>query len=235
MLRENLERVRERMEEARERSGRKAEDIALVLVTKTIPKEAVLEAVSLGIKDIGESRVQEAEAKIGEIGHAAPLAWHMIGHLQTNKVSRAVEIFDLIQSVDSKKILQAIDRQAGQIGKVQKCLVEIKLADDPAKTGLGEDELEDFCRASKSHKNIEIGGIMMIAPFFNTEENPRPYFARARKIFERLFLEKSGPWSGRPGAVLSMGMSGDFEAAIEEGSTMVRIGSAIFGVRPAQK
>ena len=229
MLRENLEKVRERMSGACLRSGRKFEDVVLVAVTKTVPAVSVLEAASIGIKHIGESRVQEAQEKFADI-RPTPLAWHMIGHLQTNKVNRAVELFDWIQSVDSVKLLEALDRGAGRLGKVQKCLAEVKLSDEPAKTGLPESELEGFFESAQGCKNIQIGGIMMIAPFFNSMRDSRPFFSRARKIFERWFLEKSGMVSAGP-AVLSMGMSADFEIAIEEGSTMVRIGSAIFGER----
>jgi pyridoxal phosphate enzyme (YggS family) len=146
----------------------------------------------------------------------------MIGHLQTNKVNRAVEIFDMIQSVDSIKLVGAIDRRAAQIGKIQDCLVEVKVSGEEAKTGLAEEEIEPFLESFSSLKNVRLRGLMAIAPYFENAEDARPYFSRAREIFQKYFVRQP---------ILSMGMSGDFEIAIEEGSSMVRLGNAIFGQR----
>ena len=225
MVRANLEAVQERIGRACRRSGREPKDITLVAVTKKVSQERIIEALSCGVRQFGESYVQEARLKIAGLVPKVEACWHMIGRLQSNKIGRAVEIFDVIQSVDSFKLFRAIDLRAFERGKVQKCFVEVKLSLEAAKTGLSETELQDFFKLAKDFKNVRIGGIMMMSPYFDSPESARPYFARGRKIFERLFLDKSGS------PELSMGMSGDFEVAIEEGSTMVRIGRAIFGAR----
>ena len=225
MIRANLEAVRERIHLACRRSGRDAKDITLIGVSKKVPQESILEAVSCGLDRFGESYVQEAREKIkGLAGRVA--AWHMIGRLQTNKANRAVEIFDAIQSVDSPGLLGAIDRKAAELKKIQECFIEIKVSEEHTKGGLAETEIESFLKKAGEFKNIRIGGIMTMAPFFDSPEGSRPYFRKARKIFEKWFIDKAG---AKP--ELSMGMSGDFETAIEEGSTMVRIGRAIFGAR----
>lgn len=225
MIRENLEAVRERIHRACRRSGRDEKDITLIGVSKKVPRESILEAVSCGLDYFGESYVQEAREKIeGLEGRVA--AWHMIGRLQTNKANRAVELFDVIQSVDSLKLLAVIDRKAAELKKIQECFIEIKVSEEHTKGGLSEPEIEGFLKGAGGLRNIRIGGIMTMAPFFDSPESARPYFKKARNIFERLFIDKAGP---KP--ELSMGMSGDFETAIEEGSTMARIGQAIFGER----
>ena len=216
MIRANLAAVQEKIARAAQHSGREPKDITLVAVTKKVSAERVLEAVSAGAGHLGESYVQEAQEKIGSI-KGAQVRWHMIGSLQSNKAARAVEIFNVIQSVDSLKLLRFIDRKAGELKKIQDCFVEINLAGEKTKGGLAEADIDKFFEASKEFKNVKIGGIMTMAPFFDSQDKARPYFARARKIFEKHKLPE-----------LSMGMSGDFEAAIEEGSTMVRIGQANF-------
>ena len=236
LIRENLEKVLERVEKARLRAGRNKEKIRLVAVTKTVPAERILEAIRCGVREIGESRVQETQDKFLSmqgrakqfgrptgLSGAEGLIWHMIGRLQTNKVNRAVEFFDMIQSVDSLKLAQAIDRRAGRTQKVQDCLVELKVSEETAKIGLEEGALESFMEQCAALKSVRLLGLMTIAPYFDDPEGARPYFAKARGLFEKFFPN--------PGSILSMGMSGDFEAAIEEGSTLVRVGAAIFGER----
>ncbi len=220
MIRANLETVSEAMERAAKRSGRQIKDIALVAVTKKVPQERILEAVACGMSSFAESYVQEAAVKVPPLKALTKAVWHMIGHLQTNKAAKAVELFDVIQSVDSLKLLGVIDRKAGELGKVQTCFIEIKVSEEVSKSGLPESELHKFCEAAARLKNVKLGGIMTMAPYFDSPEAARPYFRKAKNIFDRLGLEH-----------LSMGMSGDFEVAIEEGTTMVRIGSAIFGER----
>jgi PLP dependent protein len=222
MLRDNLARVQDRIEEAAKRSGRGSKDVTLVAVTKKVTQDKILEAIALGVRHIGESYVQEAVDKAAAVKIQGVL-WHMIGHLQSNKAAKAAEIFDVIQSADSFKLLGALDRKAGEAGKKLSCYLELKLSDEPNKTGLSEGELEETLFRAKELKRIQIGGIMMMAPFFADPQSARPYFKRAKTIFDRLFFDK--------GAQLSMGMSGDFEVAVEEGSTLVRIGQALFGER----
>ncbi len=212
MIRANLAAVQEKIARAAQRSGREPKDITLVAVTKKVSPERVLEAVSAGAGHLGESYVQEAQEKIGGMKGRADAKLHMIGRLQSNKAARAVEIFDVIQSVDSLKLLRFIDRKAGELKKVQECFVEINIAGEKTKGGLAEADIDNFLEEAEQFKNVKIGGIMTMAP--------RVYFAKARTVLEKYKLLE-----------LSMGMSGDFEAAIEEGSTMVRIGKAIFGGR----
>ncbi|OGR87557.1 MAG: YggS family pyridoxal phosphate enzyme [Elusimicrobia bacterium RIFCSPLOWO2_01_FULL_60_11] len=219
MIRANLEAVRERIQRACRRSGRDEKEITLIGVTKKVPRESILEALSCGLDCFGESYVQEARDKItGLKGRVS--AWHMIGRLQSNKANRAVELFDVVQSVDSLKLLGAIDRKAAELRKIQDCFIEIKVSEEHSKGGLAETGIESFLKKTGEFKNIRLAGMMTMAPFFDSPEGARPYFKRARKIFEKSGLSE-----------LSMGMSGDFEAAIEEGSTMVRVGRAIFGAR----
>lgn len=227
MIKENIEKIWERIEFSAKRSGRTKEAIQLVAVTKTVGVEQILETVRCGIQNIGESRIQESLDKYQAIHGPFPsVQWHMIGALQRNKVNHAVELFDLIQSVDSQKLLSAIDRRASELGKVQNCLIEIKVSEEPTKGGLPPEELENILDFSRTMTQVRVLGLMTLAPNFDDRERARPYFAKARKLFEKHFVGTiSNP-------VLSMGMSADFDIAIEEGSTMIRIGSAIFGERP---
>lgn len=228
MIQENLLKIKERINNACSRSGRNIEEIQLVAVTKNVPEDKILEAVRLGISEIGESRVQESQGKFQFIHRSAPdLKWHLIGHLQSNKVNRAVEFFDLIQSADSEKLLERINRRAQELNKVQECLIEIKISEESAKSGFIPEEIEKILDFSSVLKNVAVKGMMCIAPYFENPEQSRIYFAKGKKIFEKWF-KKSG---NEPNASLSMGMSNDFETAIEEGSTMIRIGTAIFGSR----
>lgn len=214
-----------RIDQSCQRVGRRKEEVQLVAVTKTVPAEMITEAVRSGIKEIGESRVQESLDKYQTIHSSFPsLRWHMVGHLQRNKVNRAVELFDCIQSVDSTKLIEAIDRRASELGKIQDCLVEVKVSDEPSKQGLPPEELSHFMQFCSSLKNVRLNGMMILAPYFDNAEQVRPYFKKAKEIYDQFFIQHP---------ILSMGMSSDFEIAIEEGSNMVRIGTALFGVRSA--
>lgn len=223
---ERIRKIRERIIQASQRSGGGA--VTLIAVTKTFPASAVKEALSAGITDIGESRIQEAQSKFLELGDAAQgITKHLIGHLQTNKAKKAVELFDLIQSVDSLYLAEEIDKQANKLGKTQECLLEVKVSGEDAKFGCAPQDAEAFLEQSRNLSHVRFRGVMTIAPYFDTPEQARPYFRAAREIFER--LKANNCFSGEP--VLSMGMSNDFEVAVEEGATMVRVGTAIFGER----
>lgn len=229
MICDNIRIILERIEKAKTKTGLK-KDIKLVAVTKTVPMDKIKEAIDSGIKDIGENRVQEAGRKFAELSkfkefqETAKIKKHLIGHLQTNKVKKAVELFDLIQSVDSIYLLEEINRQAEKIKKIQECFIEIKISEEEKKYGLNPDELEVVLSKAREYKFVKISGLMAIAPYFENPESARPYFHRAYVCYSLL--------AGRyPLSFLSMGMTGDFEIAIEEGSNMVRVGYGIFGER----
>lgn len=217
---DNLARVKARIAAAAERSGRRAEEITLVAVTKKQPVSMLLEAQAAGVTDVGENYVQETVEKQGFLSPRPGLRWHLLGHLQTNKAKAAVSLFDLIQSVDSVKLAVALSKQAQTAGRTQEILLQVHLGDEPTKTGLPPEQAIDAAAEIAALPGTELQGLMGIAPF---GVDPRPYFQELRRLFESL------PSANR--RVLSMGMSGDFETAIEEGATMVRVGTAIFGTR----
>ncbi|PKK83692.1 MAG: YggS family pyridoxal phosphate-dependent enzyme [candidate division Zixibacteria bacterium HGW-Zixibacteria-1] len=223
-IRENLEKINKNISEAARRSGRKPEEITLVAVSKTYPAEAITAAVGFGIADVGESRVQEAEPKIQSLGKIA--RWHMIGHLQTNKAKKAVAVFDFIQSVDSLKLAEEINRQAGEINRKIDCLIEINSAGESSKSGLAPEMAAELIEKAGKLENIILRGIMTIGPLTDDRQLIRNAFRKTRRLFED--GRKS---AGNQFDTLSMGMSDDYEIAIEEGSNMVRIGTAIFGSR----
>jgi PLP dependent protein len=225
-IKENLQIIGEKMARAAEKSGRSAKEIILVAVSKTHPAEAIKAAVEYGVSDLGESRIQEAEPKIDLLGGIA--RWHMIGHLQSNKVKKAVTIFDMIQSVDSLKLAEEIDRRAGEMGKRIDCLVEVNSSGEISKFGLEPEKVIDLLGEMNGLENINVCGLMTIGPLVDDEKRIREAFGLTRE----LFLE-SQKIMGGAFATLSMGMSDDFEMAIAEGSTMVRVGTAIFGPRGA--
>jgi pyridoxal phosphate enzyme (YggS family) len=212
-----------RIAAASKRRGVEAGPVRLVCVTKGIPIGLIEEAIGLGVKDIGENRVQEAESKYRAIG--SKVVWHLIGHLQTNKVKDAVKLFSLIHSVDSEKLASEIDAQARKISKVQDILVEVNISGEDGKYGITPAKVGDFIRKTVNYPNISILGLMGMAPLVNDPELARPYFRDLRCIFDKV---KSEGITNVDMKYLSMGMSQDFEVAVEEGSNMVRIGSAIF-------
>jgi pyridoxal phosphate enzyme (YggS family) len=206
---------------AAERAGREPSEVRLIAVTKTIAPETIKEALGAGLRTFGENRVQEALAKAREL-QGLGIEWHMIGHLQKNKAKAAVGIFEMIHSVDSIGLMELLDSHARRLGKVQKALIQVKLApEDISKHGTGEKEVRGLLRAADGMKNLRVEGLMTMPPFFDDPERARPYFKMLKTLADEYGLKE-----------LSMGMTGDFEVAVEEGATMVRIGSAIFGERP---
>jgi len=217
-----------RMSRAAMKADRSPDEVQLIAVTKTVGVDAIREAVDCGLRVFGENRVQEAKKKImsDEIQSMSEvLAWHFIGHLQKNKAKDAVQLFELIHSVDSAELVDEIDRQAEKTGKVQRVLVEVKLSEEETKYGMAVDALLPLLERIRGKKHVTAEGLMTIPPFREDINSVRPYFIRLRELRER------AETAGFALPELSMGMSHDFETAIEEGSTMVRIGTAIFGER----
>lgn len=226
-----IESVRRRISEAAARAGRDPRDVQIVAVTKTVGPEAIREAVRAGISIIGENRVQEASRKFALLGACVdgkPVAWHLIGHLQTNKVKTALEIFNLIQSLDSWRLACEIQRVAERLDKVVECLLEINVSGLPSRFGVDPDAAVDLARQVAALDRVRLAGVMAIAPVVETTEGARPYFRMAKEICGR--IQDEGLFKADR-VCLSMGMTQDFEVAVEEGSTMVRIGTGIFGPR----
>jgi pyridoxal phosphate enzyme (YggS family) len=218
-VRANLERVRERIERAAERAGRKAGDVLLVGVSKTVDAARIRQAIEAGVPALGENRVQEARAKIADLGH--PIPWHLVGHLQTNKAREALELFDVIQSLDRLDLAKELEKRAGARGRGVDTLVEVNVAGEASKGGVTPDGLGELLAAIAGLPHVNVRGLMAIPPEAKEPDDSRVWFQALRKLGERHGLTE-----------LSMGMSGDFEVAIEEGATVVRVGTAIFGPRP---
>jgi pyridoxal phosphate enzyme (YggS family) len=227
---ENIAAVREQVAESARRAGRRPDDIALMAVTKTQPPERIREAHAGGLRLFGENRVQEFAGKADALADLAAAEWHMIGHLQTNKAARAAELFRAVDSVDSVKLAEKLDAAARALGKKLSVLIEIKVGGEAAKSGIAPDsrELEDLLIAAPRLEALEFRGLMTVPPFTDDPEEARPYFRQLRQLRDTIAGRKL-PAVGLD--VLSMGMSHDFEVAIEEGSTCVRVGTAIFGKR----
>lgn len=224
---ERLEKVRGRIKSAAERVGRSASDVKLIAISKTHSAPVVREALAVGVVDLGENRVQEADIKINEIGRAAA-HWHLVGHLQTNKAKRAVELFDVIHSVDSVALVERLERLCQETERqALPVLVQVDLAGEQNKSGVDSASLPTLLEAFKRCERVRLIGLMTLPPFFEDAECTRPFFKALRNLRDE--LEMHGHFHG-PGE-LSMGMSHDFEVAIEEGATMVRVGTAIFGER----
>lgn len=217
VIADNLDRLNAQIADAAARAGRRPDEITLVAVTKKQPASAVAEALAAGAGDLGENYVQEASEKRAEIESGR---WHLLGHLQGNKAKVAVSLFDLIQSVDGVKLAQTLGRHAQAADTTQDILLQVHLGDEATKTGLPPELLRDAAAEIAAIDGIALRGLMGIAPF---GVDPRSHFRDLRRLFETLPPENR--------LVLSMGMSGDFEAAIGEGATMVRVGTAIFGAR----
>jgi len=225
-LRHRLERIQERMEEAARRAGREPGDVRLVDVTKTVPPERVLEVVEAGLSTLGENYVQEAVRK----QQAMPrrVCWHMIGHLQSNKVKQAVSVFDVFETVDRPRIVQELQRHAAEAGQVLSVMIQLNLAREASKSGAAQDEALSLIERVASCENLRCTGLITLPPYYDEPERVRPFFAALREIRDR--LQARCPPEVRL-TDLSMGMSGDFEVAIEEGATHVRVGTALFGPR----
>lgn len=225
MLAENLQAVREKIKAAAEKSGRSEEDITLIAVTKTHPPEIINEAIDLGVTDIGENKVQEILEKYDSV---KPVRWHLIGHLQTNKVKYIVDKVCMIHSVDSIKLMDEIERQSAKRGVVMKILIQINISEEETKFGIAPEELEAMLLHAANLKHVKVCGLMTIAPKLVNNMSNRLHFDNIHKIYLDISKKK---YDNVNMEYLSMGMSGDYEAAIEAGSDTVRIGSALFGAR----
>ncbi len=227
-IKENLKQVRRRITVAAKKAGRSPNDIKLVAVSKMHSADSIREAVAAGVTILGENKVQEAENKVPDIGRDG-FEWHLIGHLQKNKVRKAVQIFDVIHTLDSPELAHRLARICEEEGRRQlRVLVQVDLAGEETKSGIAETQLPMLVEALKRSDRLRFEGLMIIPPFSDDPEETRPYFQRLREIRDRLVRE--GAFGGGVGE-LSMGMSHDLEVAIEEGATMVRVGTAIFGER----
>ena len=218
-IKKNIEYIKELMAESAEKSGRSADDVLLIAVTKLHSADEINEAIDVGITDIGENKVQEILEKYDKV---KPVRWHLIGHLQTNKVKYIIDKVDLIHSVDSLHLAKEIEKRAGNQDKIMDVLIQVNSAEEESKFGVGVDETETLIEEVKANcPHINIKGLMCIAPFELDPEDARPFFGAVKEIFDRHPDFK----------VLSMGMSNDFQVAIEEGATAIRVGTKIFGNR----
>ena len=227
---ENIARVRERIAAAAGRAARNPEEITLMGVSKTFPVERIREAYAAGLRVFGENRVQEFAGKADALRDLRDTEWHLIGHLQTNKAAKAVELFNAVDSVDSVRIAERLNASAESAGKTLSVLIEINVGGEQAKSGVApdSDELEQILQGAPRWGNLKIRGLMTVPPYTEDPEDSRPYFSQLRQIRDSIAAVNL-PQIGM--AVLSMGMSHDFEVAIEEGATCVRVGTAIFGQR----
>ena len=211
------------MERAAQKAGRDPKEIKLVAVSKTVEVARIKEAIEAGVSILGENYVQEAQKKIEELGK--PVSWHFIGHLQSNKAKYAVRLFDVIHSIDSIPLAEELNRRAEQPDRVIKVMIEVNLSKEATKFGTDEERMLNLARSIQTFKHLSLEGLMTMPPYFDSPEMSRPYYVALRELKERMTKE------GIPMKELSMGMSNDFEIAIEEGATYVRIGTAIFGPR----
>lgn len=230
-FRSRLSSVRRRMEEAAHRAGRAVSSVRLVAVSKYRTAQEIEEACRAGVTDIGENRVQEVEQKHPTL-EGRGIVWHLVGHLQSNKARRAIGIFEWIHSVDSVHLAQRLDRFAAEEGKEQRILIQVDLAAEKTKYGLPAHELFEALERIDRLANLTVEGLMVLPPFLSNPEEVRPYFSRLRELRDQAV--KKGVVGGRL-AQLSMGMTHDFEVAIEEGATMIRVGTALFGERPTHQ
>jgi hypothetical protein len=226
-LKQRLDAVHDRIQQAAVACGRRPDEVRLVAVSKTMPTETVLTAIEAGARILGENYIQEARGKIEAlVDH--DVEWHFIGHLQSNKAKYAVRLFDLIHSVDSPKLARELNRQAARTGKIQQILVQVNVAKEGSKSGVHAETLMDLVGVISELPNLSLKGLMTMPPYFNAPEKVRPFFAELRRLSERVARSRVANVVMQE---LSMGMTGDFEAAIAEGATLVRVGTAIFGER----
>lgn len=213
--------IRAQIEAAALNCGRLPQDVTLVAISKTHPASLIKTAIELGVTDVGENRVQEAEQKINEVGRTKA-RWHLVGHLQANKARRAVQLFDVIHSLDSLELAQRLDRLCGEEGReTLPVLIQVDLGHEETKSGIDESSLPQLLDGLAGLSRVQLIGLMTLPPFFDEPDQARPFFRRLRELRDK--------WV--PNGELSMGMTHDFAVAIEEGATMVRIGTAIFGER----
>jgi pyridoxal phosphate enzyme (YggS family) len=228
MLLERIKDVYRKISSAVIRSGRNPFDVKLIAVTKTVPLERIKAAADLGLRVFGENRVQEAQEKIAACRSQCPdctIEWHMIGHLQKNKAKTAVQLFEVIHSLDSIELAGLLNKHAEEAGKVQRVLIEVKLSSEDTKHGVAKENLISLMESVSGMKNLKLEGLMTVPPFFDDPETARPYFRNLR------YLRDEAEKKGFRLPELSMGMTNDYEVAILEGATMVRIGTGIFGER----
>jgi hypothetical protein len=227
-MKETIRHIHQRIRAAAETAGRDPGTVRLVAVSKTVPAGRIIPAVASGVRILGENYIQEAAEKIEALADQ-PVSWHFIGHLQRNKARHAVRLFDLIHTVDSERLAVEVDKQAAKQGKIQEVLIQVNVGGEASKTGVSPDQAEALARTAGRLDHIAVKGLMTIPPFFDDPEAARPYFRDLALLRDRI------AGCSIPGVSmeeLSMGMTGDFEAAVEEGATLVRIGTAIFGERP---
>jgi PLP dependent protein len=225
LIASHLAEIRERIARSAARAGRAPEDITLVAVSKTFPPEAIRSAFELGLRQFGENRVQEWESKRAAVADLNA-TWHLIGHLQSNKARRAANLFDRVDSVDSVALAEKLDAAAASEVKGLKILIEVHLGGEETKSGVPEADLPELAEIFAQLQNLELRGLMTIPPYFEKPEQVRPYFQKLRTLRDQVSAQ-----IGMPLNVLSMGMSHDFEIAIEEGATEIRVGTALFGER----
>ena len=225
LIASNLAEIRERIARSAARAGRAVEDITLVAVSKTFPPEAIRSAYEIGLRHFGENRVQEWESKRPSVSDL-DAAWHLIGHLQSNKARRAANLFDRVDSVDSVALAQKLEAAAASEAKRLKILIEVHLGGEETKSGASEANLPPLAESIARLPHLELLGLMTIPPYFDDFERVRPYFQKVRTLRDQVSAQ-----IGTPLKVLSMGMSHDFEIAIEEGATEIRVGTALFGER----
>ena len=222
-----LQNVKNRIQTAARACGRDSETIRLVVVSKTVPTARVRQAIQAGATILGENYVQEARTKFNDLA-TYPVSWHFIGHLQSNKAKYAVRLFDLIHSVDTLKLARELDKQSRKINKIQEVLIQVNISEEASKSGVNVKDTHNLLKDISHLENLSVKGLMTMPPYFNAPEKVRPYFAALRRLRDR--LEQQGLFNVSL-SELSMGMTGDFEVAIQEGATLVRIGTAIFGKR----
>ncbi len=213
----------ERIEKAARKAGRDPAEVKLVAVSKTVEVARIREAIEAGVSILGENYIQEAQKKIEEIGR--PVSWHFIGHLQSNKAKYAIRLFDMIHCVDSHPLVEELNRRAEQADRVSKVMIEVNLSKEATKFGTDEEMVFALARRIQPLQYLSLEGLMTMPPYFDSPEMSRPYYIALRELKERMIKE------GIPMEELSMGMSNDFEVAIEEGATFIRVGTAIFGPR----
>lgn len=230
-MRAQLEAINQRIAAACQRAGRDFSEVTLVAVSKTVAPSRLEAAITAGVSSFGENRVQEAAAKIAELRNVVAerrVQWHLIGHLQSNKARRAVELFDAVHSVDSRRLAERLNQSAGELGKRLPVFIEVNLAAEAAKSGAAINETLPLCEQVAKLAYLELKGLMAVPPFLDDAEAVRPFFRRLRELRDEA---RGLGIAGEHCQDLSMGMSNDFEVAIEEGATLVRIGTALFGAR----
>jgi PLP dependent protein len=226
-LLKRLQDIKNRIQTASRACGRNPETIRLVAVSKTVPTNRVRQAIEAGATILGENYVQEARTKFNDLA-TYPVSWHFIGHLQSNKAKYVVRLFDLIHSVDTLKLARELNKQSHKINKIQEVLIQVNISEEASKSGVNVKDTYNLLKDISLLENLSVKGLMTMPPYFNAPEKVRPYFAALRGLRDR--LDQQGLLNINL-SELSMGMTGDFEVAIQEGATLVRIGTAIFGKR----